>query len=104
MTSLVAPVTVLQGTPFQVTASTFGSSSCTSPDGYQLDAGTTRVEIRLYDRSAPPQSICTADLGRFPRDILLQFDQVGTVQVVVIGRDWDGKVLEVIQPVTVLPQ
>lgn len=104
MTSLIAPSTVQKGVAFQVTASTFGSSSCTQPDGYRLDAGATRAEIRLYDIIAPPQSICTSDLRSFPRQILLQFDQPGSAQIVVIGRNGgDGGVREILQTITVVP-
>lgn len=104
MTSLIAPSAVHPGVSFAVTASSFGSGSCTEADGYQLDAGAARAEIRLYDKSAPPQSICTEDLRSFPRELLLRFEQPGTVEVVVIGRDYAGGPREVRQTITVLPE
>lgn len=103
MTSLIAPGTVQRGVPFAVTASTFGSSSCTEPDGYHLDAGATRAEIRLYDLRDPGQTVCTDDLHSFPRQLLLQFNHPGIANVVVIGRDGAGKSRQIIQTITVLP-
>jgi hypothetical protein len=96
------PMTSL-GSPFQVTVSTFGSSSCTRPDGYTTVATAARIEVRPYDINAAYQSACTDDLGRFPRVLLLQFDQPGTAEVVVIGRGTDGNHREIHQAITVLP-
>ena len=84
--SLIAPDVVTRGTPFQITASTFGSSSCTRADGYELDALPAAAEIRLYDKSASSGTACTADFGSFPRTITLQFEQAGTAEIRVIGR------------------
>jgi len=103
MTSLIAPSTVQAGAPFQVTASTFGSSTCTKPHGYQLDVLAGRVAVRLYDLTAPPQTICTDDLRGFARILILRFDMPGTSQVAVIGRGWDSKTREILQAVTVVP-
>jgi hypothetical protein len=84
--SLIAPDVVSRGTPFQITASTFGSSSCNRADGYELDALASAAEIRLYDQSAPSGTACTLDFASFPRTITLQFDQAGTAEIRVIGR------------------
>jgi hypothetical protein len=84
--SLIAPDVVTRGTPFQITATTFGSSSCNRADGYELDALPSAAEIRLYDKSAPFGTACTADFASFPRTITLQFDLAGTAEIRVIGR------------------
>jgi hypothetical protein len=87
MTSLVAPATVTRGVPFQVTASSFGSSSCTRPHSHMVSALQATREIRLYDEEAPATRACTADMRSFPRVITLQFDEPGTAQVLVVGRE-----------------
>lgn len=86
MTSLVAPDAVTHGIPFQITASTFGSSSCTRADGYEVTATAGAYEVRLYDQSAPPNTACTEDLRSFPRTLTVQFDQAGSAEIRVIGR------------------
>jgi len=96
MTSLIAPDAVTRGTPFQITASTFGSSSCTHADGFTLGKTPTLAEVRLFDRLAPPGTACTEDFGSFPRIITLQFDEVGTAEIRVIGRG-DGKAIRVVK-------
>ena len=85
MTSLVVPAAV-RGVPFEVTASSFGSSSCTRPDGYEIDATSEGISIRLYDRTASGLTACTAHMHRFPRTITLTLDQVGVAEISVIGR------------------
>jgi hypothetical protein len=90
MTSLVAPDAVTRATPFQITASTFGSSSCTRADGYEVTSTTGAFEVRLYDQEAPPHTACTADLRSFARTLTVQFDQAGPAEIRVIGRG-DGQ-------------
>lgn len=86
MTSLVAPDAVTRGAPFQITVSSFGSSSCTRADGYDVTSSPTAFEVRLYDQEAPSGTACTADLRSFPRTLTVQFDQAGTAEIRVIGR------------------
>ncbi len=99
--SLIAPNAVTRGAPFQITASTFGSSSCTQADGYELDALPSDAEVRLYDRSAPSGTICTEDFGSFPRVITLQFDEPGTAEIRVIGRG-DGNAIRIVRKTIVV--
>lgn len=99
--SLIAPDAVTRGTPFQITASTFGSSSCTQPDGYEVDALPSAAEVRLYDRLAPSGTACTADFGSFPRTLTLQFDQAGTAEIRVIGRG-DGNEIRIVRKTIVV--
>lgn len=86
LSSLVAPDVVTRGTPFQITVSTFGSSSCTRADGQEVVSSPAAFEVRLYDREAPSHTACTADLRSFPRILTVQFDQAGTAEIRVIGR------------------
>jgi hypothetical protein len=100
-TSLIAPNAVTRGAPFQITASTFGSSSCNQADGYELDALPSEAEVRLFDRTAPPGTICTEDFGSFPRVITLQFDELGTAEIRVIGRG-DGNEIRIVRKTIVV--
>jgi hypothetical protein len=86
LTSLIAPDTVTRGVPFQITASSFGSSSCTRADGYQVTALSDEFEVRLFDQEAPPTVACTADFHAFPRVLTVQFDQAGMAELRVVGR------------------
>ena len=99
--SLVTFDIVPQGVPFLVTATSFGSSSCTEAAGYQVVTYPGRAEIRLFDRIALEDSGCTRDLRAFTRTLIVQFDQPGMAEVVVIGRDKDGEPLEILRSVTV---
>jgi hypothetical protein len=99
--SLVTPEIVTQGIPFLVTASSFGSSSCTEEAGYESLTSPARAEIRLFDRVAPEGSSCTKDLRSFPRTLIVRFDRAGAAEVVVIGRDGDGRPLEIRRAVVV---
>ena len=103
MTSLVAPATVQRGVSFVVRATTFGSGSCTHPNGYELNFEPTRAEIRLYDNYDPPNTPCTDDLASFPREVTLRFDQAGVAEVVVIGRGFDHQVKSITQSIAVVP-
>ena len=103
MTSLIAPETAQRGVSFAITASTFGSSSCTHPNGYSLAVTASRIEVRLYDNYDPSNNPCTADLRRFPREVLLRIDEVGTVRLVVTGRGSDRKISMITQDIAVLP-
>jgi hypothetical protein len=99
--SLITPEIVPQGVPFLVTASSFGSSTCTELAGHQSVIYPARAEIRLYDRIALEESGCSRDLRAFTRTLIVQFSQAGAAEVVVIGRDGDGKPLEIRRSVTV---
>ena len=102
MTSLVAPGTVQRGASFVVTVGTFGSGSCTHPDGYDLTAGSNWAEIRVYDSYSPPGTPCTLDLRRFSREVVLRFDRTGIARVTLIGRGEDGKVTSITQAIAVV--
>jgi len=99
--SLLTPEIVTLGTPFLVTATSFGSGSCTEEAGYQSVTSPVRAEIRLFDRVAPEGSSCSRDLRSFPRTLIVRFDRVGVSEVVVIGRDGNGSALEIRRAVVV---
>lgn len=99
--SLIVPEIVPQGVPFLVTASSFGSSNCTEVAGHESIIFAARAEIRLFDRIALDESGCTPDLRAFTRTLIVQFNQSGAAEVVVIGRDGDGEPLEIRRTVSV---
>jgi hypothetical protein len=99
--SLIVPPIVTQGVPFLVTASSFGSSNCTEVAGHESVIFATRAEIRLFDRIALDESGCTQDLRAFTRTLIVEFTEAGAAEVVVIGRDGDGKPLEIRRSVSV---
>jgi hypothetical protein len=88
LTSLVAPDEVTRGVPFQITVTTFGSSSCTLPDGHELTYPDGAAEVKAYDLAAPSQTPCTDDIHSFPRTVTVQFHTVGTAEIRVVGRSF----------------
>ncbi|MEO8448840.1 MAG: hypothetical protein ABI647_03560 [Gemmatimonadota bacterium] len=103
-TGLTAPDTVRARRQFEITVRTFGSSSCTRPDGYDLVAAPLRAEVRPYDLTAPLGSVCTEDYGAFPRTVPIRFEAAGIAEIVVEGHGFDGASRQVRKAVTVLPE
>lgn len=102
-TALVAPDDVARGTRFDVTVSSFGSSSCTRDDGYDLEATRTSAVIRLFDLVATGAIACTDDLRQFPRHLTLEFPDPGPASITVVGRGFDGQPLEITKTIIVRP-
>ena len=94
-TSVVAPAEVARGQTFEITVSTFGSSSCTRSDGYELSLTAAGAEIRVFDRVAPQNTPCTDDFRQFPRTVALSFPAAGTIELTVVGRGFDEQPLTV---------
>lgn len=101
LSSLDVPAEATRDSPVEIIASTFGSSSCTSPDGYDLSVQPAAVEIHLYDRVAPPDSPCTEDLRRFPRTLVVRFSEIGAAEVALTGRGLGGQPLTIRRSIVV---
>ena len=84
--ALELPDTVVAGQAFTATVTTYGSSSCTRPDGAEVEVRGRIATITPYDRVAPPGSTCTGDLHAFPREVRLRFDGAGEAAVRVRSR------------------
>ena len=82
--TLVVPDTVAAGVSFTARVTTFGSSSCTQPDGATVRVAGAVAEITPYDRRATG-GVCTADIHPFPRDVQLRFASPGPAVVRVRG-------------------
>lgn len=82
--SLVVPDTVAAGTSFTARVTTYGSSSCTRPDGVSTRVAGAVAEIIPYD-VRETRGACTADIHPFPRDVQLRFATPGPAVVRVIG-------------------
>jgi hypothetical protein len=80
-----APDTVTAGVPFTVVVTSFGSSSCTRPDGATLSVDGAVANITVWDR-VQVSGGCTDDLRAFPRDVTVQFSGAGTARIRVTGR------------------
>lgn len=95
-----APEAVAAGIPFTATVVTFGSGTCTRPDGAELEITGLEAEITPYDLEyrGPWEKggyaiACTDDLAPYPREISLVFDEPGDAEIVVIGRPVLGDTL-----------
>lgn len=86
---LLVPDTVALGSTFKVTITTYGSSSCTRPNGAEVIIKDGVAEIIPYDYKIT-SGFCTADLRAFPRDVQLRFGARGEALVRVQGRSVYG--------------
>ena len=88
--ALAVPDTVVAGVPFTATVTTFGSGSCTRPDGAELEVRGSVADIVPYDRDATGPRPCTDDLAPLPRDVRVRFTAPGRALVRVRGRALRG--------------
>lgn len=96
------PDTVEQGVPFASTVVTFGSGSCVRADGADVNVSALTAHITPYDLVATTGS-CTRDLAAYPREVTLQFDEVGEATVWVHGRGLQGEPTQYEAQLLVLP-
>ena len=85
-----APDTVSAGVAFDVTVNTFGSSSCVRAERLDVEVNGTVARLTPYDRVAPPNSVCTADLGAHPHTASVTFPNPGSATLEVLGRTESG--------------
>ncbi len=85
---LVLPDTVQVDRAVEAVITTFGSSTCTKPDGAVVTVTGHTTEIVPYDLVPAPDSRvnCTDDLRAFPRTVTLRFRESGVWTVRLIGR------------------
>lgn len=84
-TVILAPDTVLAGQSFQATINTFGSSSCTIPDGVDLFLADNAAIITPYDRGPGRDVPCTGDWAPRPHPVELHFTVLGQAEIQVVG-------------------
>ena len=85
MPVIIAPDTVGRAVSFAVVVNTFGSSSCTTPDGVALVITPQLARITPYDR-IQTQGACTADYASRPHPVTVRFTDPGAATLRVIGR------------------
>jgi hypothetical protein len=84
--TIVAPDTVQAGSSFTATVHSFGSSSCTTPDGVGLTLTPTEARVTPYDRvPADSRVACTADFSPRPHPVELRFTRAGPATIVALG-------------------
>ena len=88
--SLIVPTTATVGVPASVRVTTWGSSTCTQPDTTIIRVTGLVADITVYDRYAPPGTVCTLDLRGFPRDLTVTFFSTGEATVNLHGRSATG--------------
>jgi hypothetical protein len=84
--TIIAPDTVRVGEVFSAIVNSFGSSSCTIPDGVDLTLGSSEAIIRPYDRVPNVKTICTLDLSPRPHPVELSFSLEGVANIVAVGE------------------
>jgi hypothetical protein len=84
--TIQAPDTVRLREIFRATVNTFGSSSCTTPDGVELTQGSSEARVVPYDRVPVGKDVvCTADLAAIPHSVELQFTEAGAATIIADG-------------------
>ena len=91
VTVILAPDTVSVSTPFEVTVNSYGSSTCTIPDGVELILTENSALITPYDRLPAGQAVCTGDIAPRPHPVELQFTVAGIASIEVIGYRLTGE-------------
>ncbi len=84
------PASVSVNQLLSLTVITYGSSSCVSSDGAEIDVAGLTATITPFDRAPRGTVACTADLAPHPRDVHLTFHEPGAATIRVIGRNFDG--------------
>jgi hypothetical protein len=104
-----APDTVRARERFVAVINTFGSSSCTTPDGVDLQQAASEVVVIPYDRvPADSAASCTRDMAPRAHPVQVRFTDPGLGRIVVHGRLINGTVpgpslVSVTKTVVVLP-
>ena len=99
-----APPEVHANQPFTVTIATYGSSSCTTVDGADVQVTDVVVEITPYDRQPIGDNVvCTADLASHPREVVVTLSTLGHTTIRVVGQNFDGESIVEENIVTVIP-
>ena len=84
--TIEAPDTVRVNADFGAVVNTFGSSTCTTPDGVTLTLGPAEARVVPYDEETTGgDGACTADLAPRPHPVVLRFTQPGAARIVVAG-------------------
>ena len=90
--TIEAPDTVRAGDTFDAVVNTFGSSSCTTPDGVKLTLEPAEVRVTPFDRVPTDDDlVCTRDISPLPHPVQLHFTQPGSVRIVAAGMVIDEK-------------
>ena len=93
--SLAVPAEATVGVPFQITVTTYGSSSCTRPGDTETGGEGLVAVVRPFDWSRTGDAVCTADLRAYSRTVALRFDEAGEATVRLIGQE--GQVERTVQ-------
>jgi hypothetical protein len=80
-----SPDTVSVATSFMVTVNSFGSSSCTEPDGVDLMSSRLLAIVTPYD-IVQTNTMCTMDEAPQPHVVRLQFNRVG--EAIILARGY----------------
>jgi hypothetical protein len=84
-----APDTVRLGVTFDAIVNSFGSSSCTTPDGVKLTLEPAVARVIPFDRVPADNSVaCTADISPRPHPVELRFTELGTATIVAEGMTY----------------
>lgn len=87
-----APDTATVNQPITLTINTYGSSSCTTPDGAQVEVNGLTATIKPLDRVPRPNSnvACTSDLAARPHSVEVAFAEPGEALIRVIGAGFNN--------------
>ena len=88
---VVVPSSVTATQAFEVTVTTFGSSSCTRAAGAEVTvSGLMATVVPMDSFPSDPATVCTQDIAGFPRTVTFEFATPGSATVLVSGRAVTG--------------
>jgi hypothetical protein len=98
-----APERVAVNQEVEITVITYGSSSCITPDGADVEVTGHLAVVTPYDRVPTGEVACTADLASHPRPVRLTFAEGGPALIRVMGAPVDGVPVTHERQITVTP-
>ena len=84
--TIIAPDSVNPDSTLTITINSFGSSSCTTPDGVDTIVTFTMVRVIPWDRVSSGARGCTADFASRPHPVNVQFPASGVLIIRAVGR------------------
>ncbi|HEY0735723.1 MAG TPA: hypothetical protein VGD69_12505 [Herpetosiphonaceae bacterium] len=85
-----APATAAVNQTITLTVNTYGSSSCTTPDGARVEVNGLTATITPLDRIPRGDVACTSDLAARPHTVEVTFAEAGEAVIRVIGQGFEN--------------
>ncbi|HEY0735724.1 MAG TPA: hypothetical protein VGD69_12510 [Herpetosiphonaceae bacterium] len=96
-----APATAPVNQRITLTVNTYGSSTCRTAGGANVEVVGLTAIITPFDRLPVGDVMCTDDLRSHPRTVNVRFAEPGEALIRVIGQSFDGRQTVTEQRITI---